>query len=69
MSRTLDAMADAFQDELQKIADLSNVKNALKGRVGKALPAAAAGALTYEGLRRANQDRKTGRQMRLQGGY
>lgn len=68
MSRVLDKMVDSFQDELQKISGAGGLKDALKGRAAKVLPAAAAGAATYEGLRRANQDRKMGRQIRLQQG-
>jgi hypothetical protein len=60
-------MVDAFQDELQKIATGGDAaKGALKGRLAKALPVAAAGVVGYEGLRRANEDRRNGRMMRLQ---
>jgi hypothetical protein len=61
MPNRLDAMAKAFQDELEKIA---NAKHA--GVLRKAAPAVAAGALGWETLRRANEDRKLGRQVRKQ---
>jgi len=70
MSGPLDIMANAFQDELQKIklAGLFSREAKLPKRVGaaKTLALVVAGGLAYEGLRRANQDRKMGRMMRLQ---
>lgn len=58
-------MASAFQDELTKIAE---AKLAAGGKIPKAVPLMAAGAVGWEAVRRANQDRKIGRQVRLQQG-
>lgn len=55
------AIVDAFEDELQKIAAAKLKKDHMK-----TLGVAAAGAVGYEGLRRANQDRKMGRMVRIQ---
>lgn len=60
MHKYEDILIDAFQDELQKIAlDIKTVK--------KVAPLAA-GAVAWEGVRRANEDRKLGKQLRLQQG-
>lgn len=61
MPNRLEMMADAFQDELQKIA-----KQKKAAAIGKALPLMAAGAAGWETMRRANEDRKLGRQVRKQ---
>ena len=61
MSDPIDTMANAFSDELRKIAMKPNTS---KG--GKVLPALVAGGLGWEALRRANEDRKIGRQVRKQ---
>lgn len=53
-------MANAFEDELKKIA------SAKTKQAGKILPALVAGAAGWEILRRMNQDRKMGRAMRAQ---
>jgi len=60
-----EVLASAFEDELTKIA-----KDKLSGLTGfqKALGLMAGGAVTYEALRRGNQDRRMGRAMRLQQG-
>ena len=67
----VDIMAEAFQDELQKIASAKVVETAKKGLAGlgpgkKVLLTAAGTVGGYELLRRANQDRRLGRQVRLQ---
>lgn len=59
-------IADAFADELQKIAQQKLAK--LSPEAWKALGLAGAGALGYEALRRANSDRRMGRAMRVQQG-
>lgn len=74
MSQTVDIMAAAFQDELEKIASVSQQKladlaSAAKSRIGRLAIPALAGAALYEGARRANQDRKMGRAMRVQQSY
>lgn len=79
MHELASAMANAFEDELKKIARdglekaaaASGAEAASKaGRVLKAkyLVPAAAGVAGYETLRRANQDRRMGRAMRIQQG-
>lgn len=60
-------MAAAFQDELVKIAQEKAAK--LSPATWKLLGVAGAGALGYEAVRRANQDRRMGRAMRIQQGY
>lgn len=61
MRQPVDIMAEAFQDELVKIAQA-------KGKAGLARKAApiAAGIAGYEVLRRAERDRRMGRAVRLQ---
>lgn len=63
-----DVMANAFEDELKKIAEAKVVKVANKGSLAKFLIPAAIGAAGYETIRRANQDRRMGRAMRVQQG-
>ena len=60
-----DVLASAFEDELTKIAKdkLSSLTP-----MQKAIGLMAAGGVTYEALRRANQDRRMGRAMRMQQG-
>jgi hypothetical protein len=59
-----EAIAAGFEDELKKIAS----SKMLSGKAGVLAPAAA-GIAGYELLRRANQDRKIGRQVRMQQQY
>lgn len=59
-------MSASFEDELKKIAH-AKLKQAGEGT--RVVPAMVAGAAGYEFLRRANQDRRAGRQMRLQSQY
>lgn len=70
MSNYLGRMTDSFQDELVKIALKKAAEGAPSGGGGgsKTLALMGAGALTFEGLRRANKDRRIGRQVRLQQG-
>ena len=66
MRSRIDIMASSFQDELQKIAQVKYAGAVPdKKTVGKALPMVGA-VVGWEALRRANQDRKTGRMMRQQ---
>lgn len=58
-----EVMAGAFADELQKIA---RQKVAMSTGTAKALGLVGAGALGWGALTRANDDRRLGRQMRLQ---
>ncbi len=58
MPNAIKVMGDAFQDELQKIA--------AEKKAGKVLPVLVAGGVGWEALRRANEDRKLGRQIRKQ---
>lgn len=60
-----ETLAIAFEDELVKIAQtkLSGLTQAQK-----VIGLMAAGGVTYEALRRANQDRRMGRAMRAQQG-
>jgi hypothetical protein len=60
-------MAAAFEDEMQKIA--AEKVAALSPQAAKTLGTAGAAVLGWEALRKANQDRKMGRAMRLQQGY
>ncbi len=55
-----DAIITAFEDELTKIAGITPLQ--------KTLGLMAAGGITFETLRRANQDRRMGRAMRVQQG-
>lgn len=64
MSQRIDIMAQAFEDELRKIAA---AKQAMPN-IPKFVVPAAAGAVGFETLRRANQDRRLGRQVRVQQG-
>lgn len=67
MSRLLDKMAVSFQDELVKIADAKAALNLAKVKpTAKTLAIAGGGALGFEAIRRANEDRRLGRQYRLQ---
>jgi hypothetical protein len=61
----VDVMAEAFNNELQKIAAAKHASGLLSAKI---LVPAAVGALGFEALRRANKDRKMGRMMRAQGG-
>jgi hypothetical protein len=63
----IDPMMDGFQDELRKIAAEAPPTGLMKGK-GKYLIPAAAGAAVWETARRANRDRKLGKQVRLQQG-
>jgi len=64
MSKFVDAMASAFENELQKIAAVKHASGLLSAKI---LVPAAIGIAGYETLRRANKDRKLGRSMRMQG--
>ncbi len=57
-------IVEAFEDELKKIAEAKGLGLLAKNK--KNLGIAAAGAVGYEGLRRANEDRKVGRMVRKQ---
>lgn len=61
------AFLEAFEDELEKIAatNPAGAKNLLSKHKG-AIGTAVAGAVGYESLRRANEDRKMGRMIRRQ---
>lgn len=56
-------VAAAFEDELVKIA---SEKIAISPEALKTLGILGAGAVTFEALRRANEDRRMGRMMRMQ---
>ena len=58
-------IVEAFEDELKKIAEAKGLAG-LVAKNKKNLGIAAAGAVGYEGLRRANEDRKVGRMVRRQ---
>lgn len=58
-----EVMAGAFADELQKIA---RQKIAMSPETAKALGLVGAGAVGWGALTRANNDRRLGRQVRLQ---
>lgn len=58
-----EVMAGAFADELQKIA---RQKVAMSAGTAKALGLVGVGAVGWGALTRANDDRRLGRQMRLQ---
>lgn len=60
-----DVLATAFEDELTKIA---KAKLSAMTPLHKALGLMAAGAGTYELVRRADGDRRMGRAMRMQQG-
>lgn len=67
MSQTYeDILASAFENELTKIA---KSKLSSLTPIQKAIGLMAAGGITYETIRRANEDRRMGRTMRLQQGY
>ena len=69
MSQYDDTLTAAFQDELIKIAQIRLASATQTTGIKpshKFLGAAVAGGLAYESLRRANQDRRMGRTMRLQ---
>lgn len=61
-----EAIAQAFEDELKKIAI---ARPPTKANLAKPLGLMAAGAVGYESLRRAEHDRRNGRMMRIQQGY
>lgn len=63
MPTFVDQMSASFADELQKIAAVQTRK---LGGLAKPLITAGAGIASWEALRRANDDRKTGRMMRIQ---
>ena len=58
-------MASAFQDELEKIA-VAREALGFVAKHKKPIGLMVGGAVGYEGLRRANQDRRMGRAMRRQ---
>ena len=60
-------MAEAFEDELKKIAE-AKIAGLTPSQM-KTLGLVGAGALGFETIRRANQDRRMGRVMRMQQGY
>lgn len=62
MKTYAETMANSFRDELKKIAQVKKQSGIPASAV--ALPVA--GALGWEYLRRANQDRKMGQSMRMQ---
>jgi hypothetical protein len=62
----LDKMCGSFEDELRKIA--AEKLAAGEGYKKVVLPMLA-GAVGFEAIRRANQDRKIGRQVRIQQQY
>ena len=59
-----DRMAASFENELVKIAAAKQA--ALAGAAKGALPTLLAGAAGWEMLRRANEDRRTGKMIRIQ---
>lgn len=63
-----EVFASAFEDELQKIAEAKEASAASQfvQKNKKNLGIAAAGAVGYETLRRANEDRRMGRMVRRQ---
>lgn len=58
------AMAEAFEDELRKIANVKANNGVMPSN--KTLALVGAGAVGYEALRRAERDRRMGRAMRIQ---
>jgi hypothetical protein len=64
MNDYADRMAASFERELVKIAEAKQA--ALAGAAKGAVPALLAGAAGWEMLRRANEDRRTGKMMRMQ---
>lgn len=60
-----EAIADAFENELKRIRFEKVAKLLTKKNLGLM----AGGAVAYEGVRRAEHDRKMGRAMRVQQGY
>lgn len=60
-----EAVIQAFEDELEKIAQ---IKSAISKQTMKTVGLIGAGAVGTETLRRANNDRKMGRIMRIQQG-
>lgn len=62
----LEVLTSAFEDELVKIA---KQKIAVSANTLKTLGLMGAGAIGVETIRRANQDRRMGRAMRIQQGY
>lgn len=61
-----EVFVSAFEDELEKIAQAKQAAMAAKPNLKRNLGIAAAGAVGYETLRRANEDRKMGRMVRRQ---
>ena len=66
MSKPVDVMANAFEDELRKIAAARMSKLSSKAGLAKLLIPAGLGIAGYETVRRANRDRRMGRAMRVQ---
>jgi hypothetical protein len=62
-------MAVAFADELMKIKSAEAASGKLSPTTLKTVGLLGAGALGYHTVSQANNDRKMGRQMRLQQGY
>jgi len=60
------AIAQAFEDEMRKIAEAK--KEAMKASTLKTIGLLGAGAVGMEALHRANRDRQMGRAMRIQQG-
>lgn len=60
-----EALVRAFEDELEKIAQ---IKSAVSKDTMKTVGLVGAGAVGMETMRRANNDRKMGRIMRIQQG-
>ncbi len=65
MDKYAETMMASFVDEFQKIAASKQAGVGLK----VLLPTAVAGAAGWEALRRANDDRRMGRQMRMQSNF
>lgn len=61
-----EAIAAAFQDELMKIKSAEVSSGKLSPTTLKTVGLLGAGALGYHTMTQANQDRKTGRTVRLQ---
>lgn len=61
-----DVFVSAFEDELEKIAQAKQAAAPKPGNLKRNLGVAVAGAVGYETLRRANEDRKMGRMVRRQ---
>ena len=68
MSDYVDAMSRGFESELQKIAQASVGAKALKAVKSPTFLLPAAGIAGWELLRKANEDRKLGREIRVRSG-